>query len=61
MIESARNKPSPIEVMKMKPTDFTSFKDYTNLRKLSDKKKFILFQMHQMKYQKYLFGPSNIS
>ena len=61
MIEEARKDPHPIQVFKTKPRDFVSFEDTASFNKLAenvdtDGDKFSLFSMHEMRYNKQLFG-----
>ena len=61
MIEEARKNPHPIQVIKIKPRDFVSFEDTANFKRVAenvdtDGDKFSLFSMHEMRYNKQLFG-----
>ena len=61
MIEAARKKPSPFKVVKAGSQDFKSFEDSVNFKKLSVNQdttgqRFTLFDIHEMKYSRGLFG-----
>ena len=59
MTEKARKNSHPIQVVKLKPTDYVSFEDtFKRVAEIVDTEggKFSLFSMHEMRYNKLLFG-----